>query len=171
MSETEKCRKRLACWCIGNGLDLGYGGDPIIPTAITVDLTEPYTHVGKHPQNLMGDASNLYWFKDNSLDYVFSSHLLEDFVDTEKVLREWLRVLKLDGRLILYCPIEQKYRKHCLETHQPYNQSHKIENFDFYYVKDILQNKIKNVTFVYQVDSIDIYSFEMVVQKGVSGSM
>ena len=168
MSETELCRKRLACYCVGVGLDLGYGGDPIVSTAITLDLTAPYSHVGKAPQNICGDARDLYWFKDCTLDYVYSSHLLEDFEDTEKVLREWLRVLKYGGYLILYCPVEKRYREHCQKTGQQYNQSHKIENFDMHYVKGIFE-KIKDVTFVRQVDVIDIYSFELVVQKGVTG--
>lgn len=83
MSETSKCRERLKKFCIGYGLDIGYGGDPIIPGAITVDLAIPYTKVGDAPLNLGGDARNLYWFADNSLDYVYSSHLLEDFDATE----------------------------------------------------------------------------------------
>lgn len=168
MSETALCRKRLVNFCVGNGVDLGYGGDPIVPTAITIDIAKPYSHVGKHPQNLIGDARNLYWFKDCVLDYVYSSHLLEDFANTEEVLREWLRVIKYDGYMILYCPVEQKYREHCHKTGQPYNQSHKIENFDLYYVKGIFA-KIKDVRFVYEMPLIDNYSFELVVQKGVSG--
>ena len=170
MSETALCRKRLDCYCLGNGLDLGYGGDPIVPSAITVDLITQYSKVGNHPRNLTGDATNLYWFKDNVLDYVYSSHLLEDFEEneTEKILSEWLRVLKYDGNLVLYCPVEKKYREHCQKTGQPYNQSHKIEKFSLEYVKDILK-KIGNVTIIHQIDLVNIYSFELVARKGVSG--
>jgi predicted SAM-dependent methyltransferase len=168
MSETTLCRDRLKHFCIGNGVDIGYGGDPIVPTAITIDLPNPYTYVGAAPQNLSGDGRDLYWFKDFSLDYVFSSHLLEDFDNTEIPLREWLRVLKYDGYLIIYCPVEKIYRKHCEKTGQTYNLNHKHENFDMYYVKDIL-SKIGDVRFVIQNELVDIYSFELVVQKGVTG--
>ena len=44
--------------------------------------------------SLVPKAKDLYWFRDGVLDYVYSSHLLEDYVDTEAVLREWLRVLR-----------------------------------------------------------------------------
>jgi predicted SAM-dependent methyltransferase len=168
MSETEKCRNRLAHWCTGNGIDIGYGGDPIVPTAITIDLPNPYTHVGIYPQNLSGDGQDLYWFRDFSLNYVYSSHLLEDFENTEIPLREWLRVLTYDGYMILYCPVEKKYREHCEKNGQTYNLNHKHENFDMYYVKNIL-SKIGNIRFVHQLELVDDYSFELVIQKGVTG--
>src|SRR3972149_2826407 len=106
MSETFRCRERLKKFCTGYGLDIGYGGDPIVPSAITVDLPKPYAKVGECPLNLGGDAGNLRWFRDTVLDYVYSSHLLEDFpaYKTEAVLREWMRVLKPRGNLILYLP-------------------------------------------------------------------
>src|SRR4051794_21358440 len=78
-SETSKSRERLAKYCEGYGLDLGYGGDPISFSAIRMDLPQPYTRVGELPVQLGGKAENLYWFKDGVLDYVYSSHLLEDF--------------------------------------------------------------------------------------------
>jgi len=56
-----------------------------------------------------GKAESLYWFRDGVLDFVYSSHLLEDYPDTEAVLREWLRVLKPLGNLIIFCPDEQVY--------------------------------------------------------------
>lgn len=74
--ETSKCRERMQRYCVVYGLDVGFGGDPIVPSAITVDLPKPYTNVGGSPLNLGGDARNFFWFRDNFLDYVFSSHLL-----------------------------------------------------------------------------------------------
>ena len=56
MSETSRCRERLKKFCVGYGIDVGYGGDPILPSAITVDLPHPYTKVGDAPLNLGGDA-------------------------------------------------------------------------------------------------------------------
>ncbi len=58
--ETSKCRERMQRYCVGYGLDVGYGGDPIVPSAITVDLPKPYTNVGGSPLNLGGDARNLF---------------------------------------------------------------------------------------------------------------
>ena len=104
MSETAKYRNLFEKYTKGNGIELGFGGDAINNTAITIDLKQRYTTVGNCPQNLYGDASNLYWFKDNVFDYVYSSHLIEDFLTTEPIIKEWLRVLKVGGNLCLLFP-------------------------------------------------------------------
>ena len=163
-SETSLCRKRLKKYCIGNGVDLGYGGDPIVPEAITVDLPRPYRNAGNAPLNIRGDAADLYWFKDAVLDYVYSAHLLEDFIDTKKILEEWLRVLKPGGYLVLYCPDEKKYREHCKKTGQEYNQNHKIENFSLEYVLRILKG-IGGFEIVHSNPHCEKYSFELVIKK------
>jgi hypothetical protein len=114
ISETSTVRQEVVAYCQGNGVDIGYGGDPVVPTAITIDQPPPYTpHLGSQPQNLMGDGADLRWFKDNSLDYVYSSHLIEDFEETAPVLKEWLRVLKPGGYMVLVAPVEKIYREHC----------------------------------------------------------
>jgi len=41
-SETSKCRDRLSKFCTGCGLDIGFGGDPIVEHAIRIDLPHPY---------------------------------------------------------------------------------------------------------------------------------
>jgi len=167
-SETSKARPRLSKFCQGNGIDLGYGGDPIVPTVITMDLPMPYTKLGDHPQNLAGDARDLYWFKDNVLDYVYSSHLLEDFPPQEMaaVLREWLRVIKVGGVLVLYGPDEQAYRAHCKKTGQDYNPSHKIDNFGLKYLKSVFEQNFQGTySIVHEIELIDDYCFDLVVRK------
>ena len=111
-SETSVCRERLAQFCTGDGLDLGCGGDLIVPHAIGIDLPKPYASVGRTPIPLRGDARYLHWFADNCLDFVFSSHLLEDFGAnwTLAVLLEWQRVIKVGGHLVIYGPDEPTYR-------------------------------------------------------------
>jgi SAM-dependent methyltransferase len=163
-SETTKCRDRLARYCKGYGLDLGFGGDPISFSAIRMDLIYPYTKVGEFPVQLGGKAEELYWFKDGVLDYVFSSHLLEDFFDTEAVLREWIRVLKPGGRLVIFCPDEQRFRRHCKETGQAYNTAHVHEFFSLEYIKNIL-SKIRQTKVIYEQDDVDIYSWDLVCEK------
>ncbi len=163
--ETSRCRERLKRFCVGYGLDIGYGGDPIVPGAITVDLPQPYTKVGGAPLNLGGDARDLYWFRDEVFDYVYSSHLLEDFEDTRSVVKEWLRVIKPGGYLILFCPDEQVYRRHCRKTGQAYNCAHKIDNFSLAYVKQILLECSRGAEVVHETPLVDDYSFELVVRK------
>lgn len=163
-SETSKCRSRLAPYCIGYGLDLGFGGDPITDSAIRMDMESPYAHVGRYPVQLGGDATDLKWFRDGVLDFIFSSHLLEDFVDTEKVLREWLRVLRPGGRLIIFCPDEQRYRLHCRETGQPYNPHHIHDNFSLAFVRNAL-TQLGETHVLHENADVDVYSWEIVVEK------
>jgi predicted SAM-dependent methyltransferase len=122
-----------------NGIDIGSGGSPILLQAISVDCAYPgqysdYVH-------LKGDARKLVWFKDMSLDYVFSSHCFEDFDIKEKteVFKEWLRVLKLGGLMLLYLPDEQVYRKYCEGHNQHSNSAHKDEYFNIGTVRSIAQ--------------------------------
>lgn len=165
-SETSRCRARLAPYCQGYGLDLGFGGDPITPSAIRMDMPQPYTYVGSLPVQLGGAAENLFWFRDNVLDFIYSSHLLEDYEDVESVLREWLRVLKPGGMLITFCPDEKVYRKHCAETYQVYNPAHKHADFSLDYVKAILE-RIGGTETLHEIALIDTYSWDLVVRKTV----
>ena len=43
-------------------------------------------------------------FKDRVFDFIVSHHSLEHMKDTEKTLREWLRVLKLGGKIAIVMP-------------------------------------------------------------------
>lgn len=163
-SETSKCRERLAPFCTGYGIDIGPGGDPITETAVRVDLPQPYTKVGKYKVQLGGDCRALYWFKDNSLDYVYSSHVLEDFAEIEPILREWLRVLKPGGNLILFCPDQKAYEAHCNGLKEKPNPYHKDPNFSINTVKRALDN-IGRTRNIHETPLIDIYSWELVAQK------
>lgn len=163
-SETSKCRPRLAPYCTGDGVDLGFGGDPIVATALRIDRPDQYGRAGSVPAQFRGDASDLRWFRDGVLDYVYSSHLLEDFADTEGVLREWWRVLKPGGRLIIFCPDEQVYRRHCAETGQHYNTHHVHADFSLAVVKAHLQ-RIGRHRVLHELPLVDLYSWDLVAEK------
>jgi predicted SAM-dependent methyltransferase len=163
-SETSKCRERLAPFCLGYGVDLGFGGDPITERAIRIDKPRPYARTGSYEVQLGGDATRLHWFNDAVLDYVYSSHLLEDFVDTKVILVEWLRVLRPGGRLVLFCPDEEIYRNHCSTTGQGYNEHHKIADFSLAKIKKILGD-IGGTRILHENPLIDGYSWELVAEK------
>lgn len=130
MSETAKWRHLAIPFCVGRGLDIGYGGDPVVEGVETFDreLSHPsHAHVGNAKQDHTGDAQDLSRFSDESFDYVYSSHCIEDFENTAGVLQEWVRVLKPGGYLILLFPDEQKFREHCQATGQPRNLDHQHE--------------------------------------------
>jgi predicted SAM-dependent methyltransferase len=143
------------------GLDLGFGGDAISPHSITMDLPKPYTNVGDNHQHLAGDARNLYWFRDGVLDYVYSSHLLEDFAELEPVLTEWLRVIKPGGQLILCLPYEQKYREYCKANKEGRNLHHTHKDMNPDMIMGILTDmRIPSVS-----TDVDPYSFLIIAQK------
>jgi predicted SAM-dependent methyltransferase len=56
--------------------------------------------------DIIDDVGKLKKFKDNSVDLVYASHLLEHFSrhDTLKVLKRWYEVLKPGGKLRISVP-------------------------------------------------------------------
>jgi len=162
MSETSVCRKRLSQYCNGNGVDIGSGGDSIVPIAIAIDLPQPYNLVGTDPIHLSGDATKLHWFTDECLDYVYSSHLIEDFNDTVGVLTEWWRVIKVKGVLVIVAPVEEVYREQA--SPEQYNQAHIYDDFNIEYIINVVENW-DDAEIVYLCPLIDNYSFNIVIQK------
>lgn len=169
--ETSTCRARLAPFCVGNGLDIGFGGTPITKNAICLD--RPENHGGRAkfedepwPTHLVGDAANLWWFNDNVLDFVFSSHVLEDFDDTGAVLREWWRVIRPGGRLVLFLPDQPTYVAYCLINGQLPNQAHKHENFGLDFIKARLPEQCKIIHEKFPVEG-NPYSFDLVLEKHI----
>ena len=99
--EVSKCRHRVVSYLKGRGLDLGCGNEKIAVDAIGVDIKQT------KGSNLVMDLTEndpLRIFSDSYFDYIFSSHLLEDFIATEAVLISWWAKIKPGGYLILYCP-------------------------------------------------------------------
>jgi len=92
----------LRKYMYGVGLDLGCGDELAVDNAIGID-------VAKGAATFNADCSTLPWFSDGSMDFVFSSFLLDRIEDDEAALREWLRVLKPGGYLILYLPHADYY--------------------------------------------------------------
>ena len=164
VSETSRCRESLSRFCVGDGMDIGFGGDPIVPHAICMDLPDPYARYEDHVQHLHGTADKLGWFRDGVLDWVYSSHVLEDFEDTGKVLAEWIRVVKPGGHVVLYLPDEQTYRAHCRRQGKPPNAHHVHEHFGLPYMKEILSRRA-DVEIVHEAFPVGIYSFELVLRK------
>lgn len=166
MSETAAARHILAEYCQGMGLDLGFGGSSISETAINVDQANQYTQVGTDPRHLTGDARNLYWFKDGVLDFVYSSHLLEDYPPYETLLvcKEWLRVIKPDGRLVLLLPDEPVFREHCAKTGQMYNNNHRNHELTLEWFKANIAVNLP-VYIEFELSPLNIYSFAIVLRK------
>lgn len=103
-AETSKARDRriregfFEKYCNGKGIDIGFGGDLIMPDAQGWDFEH-------------GDATFLDGIKDESFDYVYSSHTLEHVFNVTTTLKNWYRVLKPNGYMILYIPHRDLYEK------------------------------------------------------------
>ena len=160
-SETSKYRYNLGKFCIGNGIDCGHGGDKVDHASIGIDNLKSVRVIPQDYTNLIGEAENLYWFNNNVLDYVYSSHLLEDFENTVDILREWLRVIKIDGHIVLLLPDQQRYEK--IGTNL--NTDHKIKDMSLKYMKDIFANNFTNMELVYSFDDLNEYNFAVVYKK------
>jgi SAM-dependent methyltransferase len=83
-------------------LNLGCG-DKILPGYVNVDVAE--SREGTRP-DVLCDLHRLTPFEDNSADEILSVHVVEHFWRWEvvEVLREWVRVLKPGGLMVLECP-------------------------------------------------------------------
>lgn len=90
------------------GLDVGCGDRRAHPSLKGVDHHNGDWHdIDGNPRHaiadVVADARNLP-FADGSVDFLVSTHVLEHFADPKEVLAEWLRVLRVGGRLALIVP-------------------------------------------------------------------
>lgn len=106
-NEAAKIKWELVEYTSGRGLDLGCGPYKTFPHFIGVDNGH---HWGTKGIDVPVDTcEKLDLFGTASVDFVFSSHLLEHIESTEAALREWWRVIKDGGYLILYLPHKELY--------------------------------------------------------------
>jgi predicted SAM-dependent methyltransferase len=107
-AESAKICHMIVPFTRGKGLDLGCGPYKAFPHFIGVDDHTEYQDVDYRP-DVRGRVLDLAMFADGRLDFVFSSHLLEHLDDTEAALREWWRVIRPGGHLVLYLPDKALY--------------------------------------------------------------
>jgi tetratricopeptide (TPR) repeat protein len=114
MNETSKASVRRSRepifrdqYFVGFGIDIGAGDDslgkqitrfPLIRSVRNWDLSD-------------GDAQYLEGVADETFDFVYSSHSLEHMQDPIMALKNWLRVLKPGGYLIVCIPDEDMYEQ------------------------------------------------------------
>ena len=84
---------------------------------------DPKKELGK---SIFCDGSDLVSVKDSSYDFVLSSHNLEHFANPVKALKEWKRVIRPSGALILVLPYYKWTFDH---RRQPTRVEHMFEDF------------------------------------------
>lgn len=80
-------------------LEIGPGPEAIVAQAIAIGPGYP------------GYNGTVLPFNDQSQDAVYSSHCLEHVTDSAASLREWFRVLRVGGFLVITVPHYQLYEK------------------------------------------------------------
>jgi ADP-heptose:LPS heptosyltransferase/predicted SAM-dependent methyltransferase len=163
-NEADKCKWDIVPYTAGRGLDLGCGQFKAFDHFIGVDNGH---HWGAKGVDVMVDTcEKLSIFADSSMDFVFSSHLLEHIEDTEAALKEWMRVIKNDGYLILYLPHKDYYPNVGQEGANP---DHKHD----FLPEDIIRHMKKNGAWDLVVNEErnegNEYSFFQVYKKGGQG--
>jgi SAM-dependent methyltransferase len=132
-SETEKYRYASAPYLSGVGVDIASQGVAVVPWAISYDLPhKEFSHYSngappKGPLQLRGFADKLP-FEDQSLDFVYSSHYIEDVLDWAPIIKEWDRVLKIGGHMVILLPDKALWNA-AIAAGQPPNCSHRHESF------------------------------------------
>jgi len=83
-------------------LNLGCG-DKILHGYTNVDVVQE--RAGRQP-DVICDIRKLHVFEDNYCDEILAVHVIEHFWrwEVEEIIKEWIRILKPGGKMILACP-------------------------------------------------------------------
>lgn len=134
-SESARYRHLTASYLAGCGVDIGSQGAPVVPWAISFDLPpEQFARYcngqpAKGPIHLTGYAWDLP-FADGSLDFIYSSHLIEDFnqSDQRDLFRHWMSKIKHGGTIVTLAPEKLLWSKYLASGGVP-NPNHKHEPY------------------------------------------
>lgn len=91
-------------YCQGRGIDIG---------CFNVRVTEEADGFDKRdlPGVIQGDATYMEPIENETYDWVYSSHCLEHIEDMQTALRNWWRILKSGGHLIVFVPHRDYYER------------------------------------------------------------
>jgi len=149
-NESRKIVWEVVPYLRGQGVDLGAGDFKILPHAISVDNMHHavFGHTVR-PDVFIQDAADLSVFGSQTMDFVYSSHLLEHMVDPKACLKEWYRLVKPGGYLILYLPHEDLYPKMGENGANP-DHKHNLNNdmvikwMEENSAWDLMENQVRN---------------------------
>ena len=95
-------------------LDLGCANNKTVPYAVGVDIVkkgEPIPFLNAVSEgDVQADVEEKIPFESQTQDTVISRHLLEHCINPVRTVKEWVRVLKPGGRLIIAVPNEDLMR-------------------------------------------------------------
>lgn len=109
-NEAAKVKYEVVPYTRGKGVDLGCGPSKGFAHWIGVDSCKDVALFGIPMQpDVVVETCERLPYADGELDFAFSSHLLEHIVNYCGALKEWRRVLKVGGHLVLYLPHKALY--------------------------------------------------------------
>lgn len=114
-----------------SALDVGSQGDPLVKWAWSLELPHEEClayNAGNPlhgPVQLRGYADKLPIDSD-SVGILCTSHVAEDFKDWLPLLKEWTRVVKPGGHLVILIPDHERFRA-AVAAGQPDNLNHQHE--------------------------------------------
>jgi SAM-dependent methyltransferase len=104
---------------VGHGIDIGGAPDPL---SLYVELFPLLRSVRIWDMG-DGDAQFMAGVPDETFDFVHSSHCLEHVNDPLETLRNWMRILKPSGHLVVMIPDEDLYEQGTFPS--TFNPDHK----------------------------------------------
>jgi SAM-dependent methyltransferase len=104
---------------VGQGIDIGGKPDPLVLYKELFPRMESCRTWDRED----GDAQFLETVANNSYDFVHSSHCLEHLVDPQEGLKNWFRILRPNGHLIVTIPDEDLYEQGLFPS--TFNKDHK----------------------------------------------
>jgi ADP-heptose:LPS heptosyltransferase/predicted SAM-dependent methyltransferase len=110
-NEAAKIMWEIVPYTRGTVLDLGCGPSKAFPHFVGVDsgIDEKLFGIKIRPDILVDSCEDMCDFHTESCDAVFSSHLLEHIVDYRDALKQWWRLVKVGGYMVLYLPHRNYY--------------------------------------------------------------
>ena len=147
----EEQRQEIAKYCEEGklNLDLGCGEKKCSEFARGVD-TYPYECV-----DIVNDVSDLWMFKEASVDNIVSSHLLEHVPDVKKAIEWWTFILKKGGRFVFIVPDAiQKPGTICEPSHKSA------------FTKAVIEKLMRN-TFNYEIERLEEFGNKSLIFVGV----
>ena len=139
--ESRKIKYLIPRYTRGRVLEIGCGTEKAFPHFIGIDNGH---HFGKGAADIIGNADKLELIADNSMDAVFSSHVLEHMQYMQAALDEWGRVIKPGGYLVLYVPSGNLYPK-CGEPGANPDHKHDIYPGDIKRLLDAVRTVVRRV--------------------------
>ena len=156
MYEASKAASRRGSefpYLYGDVIDVGCGPDPI--------NNNQYKYIKSvRPWDMPdGDAQKLSSIQNYTYDCLHSSHCLEHMVDPREALKNWVRVVKQGGFLVVTVPDEEMY-EHLLWPSR-FNNDHKW-SFGMHWSKR-LPRSINILEMLKKQDRIEVYKVERIV--------